>query len=533
MEGEPTPENIIKLINDLRVNPKDFATKLKTRLDSYSESFYKDTIGNLYKSKEGKDACQEAIEHLVKAQATTKLELLPSLNKSAKDRSNQLDSQGITSSTNEEKSFTLADRLDATGIKWSGKYMEAIAVQATTALDIVTKWLVDDGIRSRVNRNSLLSSNFTVAGIHSAKHSRYIHLTVLILVEKFDKSAKVDVNANLPNLLPLEFKRPDATGMVIERSTTVIGELQKVKYEVSYHLTDGNVDRKTSTLVEKIPKKLLESQGKSKDSEKPASFQEGPKTATAIKTDTKSKSGGKEDAKDLGNQITSSEMQAGKKDLKLGTGLMASSATQPKEKSQDISKGNILDQSKLSTVKERQSEEKFEGGFSLNHLSASIKDLIGSQEEADKKHLQQSTAPQENKLQAPVKTSNKPEELKKPTVSKTNETSEQKGDQKSETNKTVQTKEIPIEENKPKVSLESLKKPADNLSSSKVSEKKTEKEQPKTSEDSKVMAKPSETKEKLDETPEQPNKEEKAQANSTQKSTEKIKSNADTNKEEF
>jgi uncharacterized protein YkwD len=265
MDSELTPENIIAAINELRTGPKEYARKLDARLADYEEYIYKDSTGALYKSKEGKAACQEAIDVLTKTEPLPKLEASQSLNKCAKDRVKDLCDNGVSENSRESNSFSLADRLDATGLKWSGNFAEILAAQAITCQDVMTKWLIDDGISSRTNRKSLLAKHFTCAGVYSTKHAEYGHLTAVIAVDRFDKVIKPSVNHSLLDILPATLKRPEALGMTIDRATTIVGDMQRVKYDVAYHLPDGNVDRKSAVNIEKKPEQGDKKDGPSLD----------------------------------------------------------------------------------------------------------------------------------------------------------------------------------------------------------------------------------------------------------------------------
>lgn len=247
MESNKMAHEIAVLINQLRKDPKGFAAHVKKRLDSYEGVNFTDAAGTKYRSMEGKDACNEALVSVESVQPMAELHLADGLNKCAQDHCDDLSKTGETGHTGSDGS-NMGKRIDKYG-SWSGKVGECIAVQSTTALDIVLQWLIDDGVKSRGDRKTLFSKDFTKFGVgYNAEHKTYKTCAVVVFAGVFGESgspqdAPVPVqNDKLMEEMPEELKKmPEgAKGMSVTRKTLIEGDKKKVVYTVKYDMEDGS-----------------------------------------------------------------------------------------------------------------------------------------------------------------------------------------------------------------------------------------------------------------------------------------------------
>jgi uncharacterized protein YkwD len=236
---------IAHLINQLRKDPKSFASHLKKRLENYDGNNFVDFSGTKYRSLEGKEACNEALTAVESLQPLPELVIADGLNRCAQDHADDLAKSGDTGHTGSDGS-NMGKRIDKCG-SWSGKVGECIAVQSTSAIDFVIQWVIDDGVKSRGDRKTLLSKEFTKFGVgYNNAHKTYKSCAVVVFAGVFAEQGSSDLpppvqNDKLMDEMPEELKKmPDgAKGMSVSRKTITEGEKKKVIYTVKYDMEDG------------------------------------------------------------------------------------------------------------------------------------------------------------------------------------------------------------------------------------------------------------------------------------------------------
>ena len=132
---------------------------IQERLATYEGKNFK--VGNeLYQSFDGQAAPEEAIACLENFGAKTKLERIPALDLAAKDLADYLGETGEVSHmgrvNDKGAKSRMGDRIKAQGT-WAGKIGEVIGVQPTNGLNFMIQWIIDDGVKNRGDRKSLLS----------------------------------------------------------------------------------------------------------------------------------------------------------------------------------------------------------------------------------------------------------------------------------------------------------------------------------------------------------------------------------------
>jgi len=255
MEGNDVAKNVAKLINELRKDPKKFgATHVKKRFDTFEGFVFTDEAGVKYKSQEGKDACNEALVACESAKPMDELIMSEGLNKCAQAHADDLAATGETGHTGSDGS-NMGKRIDKFG-KWAGKVGECIAVLGTNAMDIILQWLIDDGVKTRGDRKTIMSKDFAKFGVgFSDKHKTYKTVCVVVFAGVFGEEGVEDqatpvTNEKLLQEMPEDLKQmPDgAKGMAVTRKILIEGDKKKTVYTVKYDMEDG----KTKEVVREV-----------------------------------------------------------------------------------------------------------------------------------------------------------------------------------------------------------------------------------------------------------------------------------------
>lgn len=243
--SELTATSILTLLNSVRTTPKYFLSAVEKRLESYKDNKYRDSANQKFKSSEGPTACKELHQLLEKQGALPPLVHDAVLSSIAQTHCDHISSEGVVSHIG-GSGLEIAKRLDEKG-EWSGRYNECIAVQTTTPTDLILKWLIDDGIQTRGDRNALLIEKPSKIGIGvNLHHKTHQVCIVAILVEHFGQKGSPDLpkpveNANITNELPEDIKAlpEDALSMNIFRRTISENGVKKITYNLKYEMKDG------------------------------------------------------------------------------------------------------------------------------------------------------------------------------------------------------------------------------------------------------------------------------------------------------
>ncbi len=158
----PLPENILRELNAVRTNPKEYAEKIiSPRLQYFIGSVY--TGGKVFlQTQEGKTAVLECITALNNTQPMNELALETGLTKAAQGLADDQAEHGITGHTGSDGS-DLVQRINRFG-EWSGSCGENCAYGTKTAREIVVQLLIDDGVPSRGHRKNILNPAFQKVG---------------------------------------------------------------------------------------------------------------------------------------------------------------------------------------------------------------------------------------------------------------------------------------------------------------------------------------------------------------------------------
>ena len=196
MEGyDPTvtADDIVKYINMARANPSEWIEVLKERHASFEGKVFKTSDGTKYQSAEGPEAVDEALACFENAKAKSELERVPGLDKAAQELCEFNGETGGTSHIGKDDS-RMGERIDRYG-KWIDKIGECVAVQPTCGKDFVLQWVIDDGVKSRGDRKTVLNAEFTKIGVFSCKHKIYGTTAVCVFAKDFIPK---DAEGNIP-----------------------------------------------------------------------------------------------------------------------------------------------------------------------------------------------------------------------------------------------------------------------------------------------------------------------------------------------
>ena len=184
-------KDIIREINALRTNPKEYANKV-----AESKIFFKDN-SNIWKhpnakagikTEEGPKAYDEAINFL-KTKAVAVAALTPSkgLNKIAADFLTEF-----------QKNADANIEIDTIVSKYgdfTGNFRRLIQFGSESPEQIIINLVVCDGDKSRGHRDALLADNLKRVGVAHGTHDTYRNCTVITACTKFDNKVDADDNA--------------------------------------------------------------------------------------------------------------------------------------------------------------------------------------------------------------------------------------------------------------------------------------------------------------------------------------------------
>jgi hypothetical protein len=165
---------------------------VQERLDTYEGKNFNQS-GVLYQSQEGKDAPEECLASLENMSAKCEMTRMPGLDKAASDLANFNGETGNTGHSGKDDS-RMGERMDVYG-KWIGKCGEVVGVIPVNGLDYVLQWLIDDGVKTRGDRKTIMNREFTKFGVACAKHKVYDTTAVVTFCKDY---VEKDEEGNLP-----------------------------------------------------------------------------------------------------------------------------------------------------------------------------------------------------------------------------------------------------------------------------------------------------------------------------------------------
>ena len=204
-------DEVMDVINKIRIDPKLFVSILENRLNYFKDALIyepNNEIGPIL-TIEGKSAINEAIEFLKNQNSIP--ELIPSeyLKLSSKEHADDI---GINSLYTHEGSdgLNVNDRIEKY-CDWSGNLSENIEFSSNTSNDIICSWIIDDGIKNRTHRKNIFCEDYKYFGAGASNHALENIVTVVDFVG--DVFGYNEINPNIinstVNVLPIKFSDKD------------------------------------------------------------------------------------------------------------------------------------------------------------------------------------------------------------------------------------------------------------------------------------------------------------------------------------
>ncbi len=175
----PLEKEVIYEINLFRSNPAQYAEKYIAPLaNNYDKKILRYPGDKPIQTIEGIKALNECVRVLKNTStAITVLNPDPKLSKAARDHQRDQQKSGRTGHTGSDQS-NLKQRIERYG-KWQFTIGENIAYGNTSARQVVVFLLIDDGVKNRGHRTTLLNPNYKLVGVACGKHPVYNTMCVL------------------------------------------------------------------------------------------------------------------------------------------------------------------------------------------------------------------------------------------------------------------------------------------------------------------------------------------------------------------
>ena len=171
-------KEVIYEINLFRSNPADYSKKYIAPLEQYYERKILHYPGDKsIKTQEGISALKECVRELKNESARPLLHPNEYLTLAANDHQSDQQKTGRTGHQGSDRS-NLKERIERYGT-WQELIGENIAYGNTSARQIVVFLLIDDGVRNRGHRKTLLNPTFKMVGVSCGKHPVYETMCVL------------------------------------------------------------------------------------------------------------------------------------------------------------------------------------------------------------------------------------------------------------------------------------------------------------------------------------------------------------------
>lgn len=175
----PLEKEIIYEINLFRSNPskyaQDFIAPIAKNYTNRLLHYPGDRLA--IRTSEGVNALNECVRVLSKESAKPLMFPNPELHKAARDHQKDQSKSGKTGHTGSDNS-NLRTRIERYG-QWQKRIAENIAYGNTSARQVIIFLLIDDGVKSRGHRVTLLNPDLKFVGVACGSHPEYNTICVM------------------------------------------------------------------------------------------------------------------------------------------------------------------------------------------------------------------------------------------------------------------------------------------------------------------------------------------------------------------
>jgi len=207
-------EEILRIVNQVRTDPKSMVTALEERKTRFQDMVYKVEGRPDFLTHEGAKGIEECIQYL-KSDKTNRLDPLEFRNglcMAAAEHAEDLGTSGDTGHTGFDGS-TIQSRIERYG-DWGEAFGANNCLGESEPLEIVLSLLIDDGNKSRGHRKNLMNPMFKTIGLGLGPHTKFGDVCVMNFaaeygpkVEKLTEPLRVTVNKERnPEMLDLTEK---------------------------------------------------------------------------------------------------------------------------------------------------------------------------------------------------------------------------------------------------------------------------------------------------------------------------------------
>jgi len=240
MDYDKVEQEVAKMINAVRANPKVLIPELEGMLGCFKNKYFKIPGTNInIITQEGVGAVNNAIEFLNNQKALPEYQESRGLYLAAKDHVNDIGPHGLASHEGTDGS-RMCDRIEKYG-EWQISIAENIGFDDSNPRDIVLNMIIDDGNKSRGHRKNIFSEDFRSFGIACGRHRDYKHVTVANFAVSYkDKPELLETKKESIPEEPLE---------VYRRKTTIPVDLQRESDVFQHNNVNESISFKKDTMT--------------------------------------------------------------------------------------------------------------------------------------------------------------------------------------------------------------------------------------------------------------------------------------------
>jgi len=176
-------QDLLNEINQARAHPEVYASYLEKLRPLFNGKEYKASDREVFTTREGWSAVDEAIKFLRVAKPIGPLSTSQGLCLAALAHVKDQSSTGATGHQSADSTF-IEQRLKPFGT-WQGVVGENLTYGDESARERLLTWLIDDGFASRGHRKRLMSNDYKVAGISCGPHPQFGSMCVIDLAGGF------------------------------------------------------------------------------------------------------------------------------------------------------------------------------------------------------------------------------------------------------------------------------------------------------------------------------------------------------------